>query len=77
MCGTLFPKILQPSSSDPTSPLWLAPEQVRVITIGEEEPLLNYAKQVVNKLRARQVRATGDFSGDPMKAKIANASMQP
>src|SRR5688572_16969970 len=54
-------------------PLWLAPEQVRVITIGEDEPLLNYAKQIVNELRAQQVRATGDYGSDPMKAKIANA----
>ncbi len=54
-------------------PLWLAPDQVRVITIGEDEPLLNYAKQIVNELRAHQVRATGDYGSDPMKAKIANA----
>ena len=25
-------------------PLWLAPEQVRVLTIGDEEPLVDYAK---------------------------------
>src|SRR5204863_7891837 len=54
-------------------PLWLAPEQVRVITLGTEEPLLNYAKDVVNQLRAQQVRAEGDYSNDPMKAKIAEA----
>ncbi len=54
-------------------PLWLAPDQVRVITIGEDEPLLNYAKPIVNDMRAHQVRATGDFGSDPMKAKIANA----
>ncbi len=54
-------------------PLWLALEQVRVITIGEDEPLLNYAKQIVNELRGQQVRATGDYGSDPMKAKIANA----
>jgi threonyl-tRNA synthetase len=54
-------------------PLWLAPEQVRVLTIGEDEPLLNYAKDVVNQLRAQQVRAEGDYSNDPVKAKIAEA----
>lgn len=54
-------------------PLWLAPEQVRVLTLGEEEPLLNYAKDVVNQLRAQQVRAEGDYGNDPIKAKIANA----
>ncbi len=34
-------------------PLWLAPEQVRVLTIGEEEPLVNYAKAIVQRT-ARQ-----------------------
>ena len=54
-------------------PPWLAPEQVRLITIGDDEPLLNYAKQIVNELRAHEVRIVGDFSSDPMKAKIAEA----
>jgi threonyl-tRNA synthetase len=54
-------------------PLWLAPEQVRVITIGDDEKLLSYAKSISDELRANFVRATTDFSSDPMKAKIAEA----
>src|SRR5207253_1953369 len=54
-------------------PLWLAPEQVRVITIGDEQPLTDYAKGIVAELRAAGVRANGDYGTDPMKAKIANA----
>jgi threonyl-tRNA synthetase len=54
-------------------PLWLAPDQVRVITIGDDEALLNYAKGIVSELRAQGVRAEGDYGTDPMKAKIANA----
>jgi threonyl-tRNA synthetase len=54
-------------------PLWLAPDQVRVLTLGEEEPLLNYAKAIVNELRANFVRVSADFSTDPIKAKIAEA----
>jgi threonyl-tRNA synthetase len=54
-------------------PLWLAPEQVRVLTIGEDERLLTYAKQIVNELRANFVRVESDFGTDPIKAKIANA----
>ncbi len=42
-------------------PLWLAPEQVRVMTIGEEEPLVNYAKAIVNELRASFVRVRVGF----------------
>jgi len=54
-------------------PLWLAPEQVRIITIGDDEPLLNYAKAISNELRANFVRVINDFGSDPMKAKIAEA----
>jgi threonyl-tRNA synthetase len=54
-------------------PLWLAPEQVRVLTLGEEEPLLNYAKAIVNELRTNFVRVVADFGSDPIKAKIAEA----
>jgi len=54
-------------------PLWLAPEQVRVLTLGEEEPLLNYAKAIANELRAHFVRCESDFRTDPIKAKIAEA----
>ncbi len=54
-------------------PLWLAPDQVRVITIGDDEALVNYSKQIVAELRAHEVRADGDYGSEPMKAKIAEA----
>ena len=54
-------------------PLWLAPDQVRVITIGDDEALMNYSKQIVAELRAHEVRAEGDYGSEPMKAKIAEA----
>jgi len=59
-------------------PLWLAPDQVRVITLGaEDDPasatLMDYAKGIVNELRAGQVRVSTDFGTDPVKAKIAHA----
>lgn len=54
-------------------PLWLAPDQVRVITIGEDEALVKYAKDLHHELRAHGVRADLDLGSDPMKAKIADA----
>jgi threonyl-tRNA synthetase len=54
-------------------PLWLAPEQVRILTIGDEEPLMNYAKAIANELRGNFVRVETDFRTDPIKAKIAEA----
>jgi len=54
-------------------PLWLAPDQVRVITLNDDEALINYAKPIVNELRANMVRVDSDFSATPFKAKIADA----
>ncbi|MDB6022501.1 MAG: threonyl-tRNA synthetase, partial [Pedosphaera sp.] len=54
-------------------PLWLAPEQVRVLTLGDDPALVNYAKGIVAELRAEMVRAEGDYRTDPIKAKIAQA----
>jgi threonyl-tRNA synthetase len=54
-------------------PLWLAPDQVRVITLNDDEALIAYAKPIVAELRANMVRVDSDFSAMPFKAKIANA----
>ncbi|HZL43927.1 MAG TPA: threonine--tRNA ligase [Verrucomicrobiae bacterium] len=54
-------------------PLWLAPEQVRVLTLGDEEPLVHYAKAVVSELRSHFVRAESDFGTDKINGKIQRA----
>jgi threonyl-tRNA synthetase len=54
-------------------PLWLAPEQVRILPIGDEEPLLEYSRAIQKELREHGVRAELDPSNDPIKAKIAAA----
>ena len=54
-------------------PLWLAPEQVQVLTIGEEQPLVDYAKGIVQELRAHMVRASGDYTNDKINGKIQRA----
>jgi threonyl-tRNA synthetase len=54
-------------------PLWLAPEQVRVITLNDDPALIDYANPILSKLRAGMVRAEADFGSEPVKAKIAAA----
>jgi threonyl-tRNA synthetase len=54
-------------------PLWLAPDQVRVITLNDDAALIDYAQPIVNELRANMVRVDSDFSATPFKAKISNA----
>ena len=54
-------------------PLWLAPEQVRILPIGDEASLLDYSRAIQTELRAHQVRCELDASSDHIKAKIASA----
>ena len=54
-------------------PLWLAPEQVRVLPLGAEAPLLDYARSVHEELRAHEVRAEIDLSTDQINGKVLRA----
>ena len=54
-------------------PLWLSPEQVRIITIGDDPKLTDYARSVLKELRAHQVRAEIDDSTDKINGKIQRA----
>ena len=51
-------------------PLWLAPEQVRVLTIGEDEKLVEYANSIVRELRGHFVRAERRSSSTKSTAKF-------
>jgi threonyl-tRNA synthetase len=54
-------------------PLWLAPDQVRLLAIGEDEKLVTYAKAIIAELRASFVRADGDLGNDKINGKIQRA----
>jgi threonyl-tRNA synthetase len=54
-------------------PLWLSPEQVRILTISDDAKLLDYARSILNELRAHQVRAEIDESSDKINGKIQRA----
>jgi threonyl-tRNA synthetase len=55
-------------------PLWLAPEQVRVVTVSEKSEA--YGRDVEAKLIAAGLRATGDYRGIKLNAKIREAQLQ-
>jgi threonyl-tRNA synthetase len=57
-------------------PLWLAPEQVRILTIGAEEPLVDFARSIHAELRTHEVRAELDLSTDKINGKIQRAEQQ-
>jgi threonyl-tRNA synthetase len=54
-------------------PLWLSPEQVRILTISDEPKLIDYARSILKELRADQVRAEIDESSDKINGKIQRA----
>ena len=54
-------------------PLWLSPEQVRILTIGDDAKLIDYSMSILNELRAHQVRAEIDKSTDQINGKIQRA----
>jgi threonyl-tRNA synthetase len=55
-------------------PLWLAPEQVRVLPISERH--LEYGSSVLHRLLVAQIRATIDDSSDKIGAKIRLAQLE-
>ncbi len=54
-------------------PLWLSPEQVRILPIGDDAPLIDYSRAVLDELRANYVRAELDDSSDKINGKIQRA----
>jgi len=55
-------------------PLWLAPEQVRVLPISEK--FTDYGKKIEAELRAAGFRVTGDYRPEKIGAKIREAQLE-
>lgn len=55
-------------------PLWLAPEQVRVMSIGEK--FEDYAREVEQKLRTAGFRVTSDLRSAKINAKVRDAQVE-
>jgi threonyl-tRNA synthetase len=55
-------------------PLWLAPEQVRIVPISDK--VLDYAKALLDQLLAADLRVTLDTHSDKLGAKIRRAEIE-
>jgi threonyl-tRNA synthetase len=55
-------------------PLWLAPEQVRVVTVSEK--FEDYGRQVEQRLAAAGLRVSGDWRAEKIGAKIRDAQLE-
>src|SRR5207302_702376 len=55
-------------------PLWLAPEQARVLTVSEK--FNDYARKVEAALRAAGFRVTGDYRPEKIGFKVREAQLE-
>lgn len=55
-------------------PLWLAPEQARVLVVSQK--FEEYGRQVERELKAAGLRATGDYRPEKIGAKIREAQLR-
>jgi threonyl-tRNA synthetase len=55
-------------------PLWLAPEQVRVLAVSQK--FEEYGRQVEKQLVQAGLRATGDYRPEKIGAKIRDAQLE-
>ncbi len=54
-------------------PVWLAPEQVRFITVNQTDPIVNYANELVEKAKELGLRVTADNSNESVGKKIRSS----
>ena len=55
-------------------PLWLAPEQARILTVSEKAE--GYARDIQAKMRAAELRVEGDYRSEKLGAKIRDAQLE-
>jgi threonyl-tRNA synthetase len=55
-------------------PLWLAPEQVRVMVVSQK--FEDYARQVQQRLAAAGLRVSGDYRAEKINAKVRDAQLE-
>jgi threonyl-tRNA synthetase len=55
-------------------PLWLAPEQVRLLTVSQKSE--SYGQEVEKRLQAARVRVVADYRAEKLGAKIRDAQLE-
>ena len=56
-----------------TFPLWLAPEQMRILTVSDKSE--EYGRNVLEKMKAAGLRVDGDFRSEKLGAKIRDGQL--
>lgn len=56
-------------------PIWLAPEQLRIITVNQEDDTVEYAETILSKAKELGLRAEVDNSSESVGKKIRSSEM--
>lgn len=56
-------------------PLWLAPEQLRIVTINQDEKVLDFADKLLRQANEQGLRAHVDDSGETLSKKIRESEI--
>jgi threonyl-tRNA synthetase len=56
-------------------PVWLAPEQLRIITLNQEQSVVDFATTLADQAKALKVRATIDSDNESVGKKIRKAEL--
>ena len=56
-------------------PVWVAPEQIRIISLNQEDATVEYAQNVLNQAKALGLRATVDNASESVGKKIRAAEL--
>jgi threonyl-tRNA synthetase len=56
-------------------PVWLAPEQIRLVTVNQEETTVNFAQKVLEQSKALGLRVSIDNDNESVGKKIRNAEV--
>src|SRR5690606_27424790 len=56
-------------------PIWLAPEQIRIVAINSDQNVVNFSTDIANKAKKLGLRATVDDSNESVGKKIRTAEL--
>lgn len=56
-------------------PVWLAPEQVRIITVNQEDETVKFAESILEKAKGKGLRVTIDNDNESVGKKIRSAEL--
>jgi threonyl-tRNA synthetase len=56
-------------------PVWLAPEQIRIITVNQESKTVKFANEILNKAQEINLRVVIDNSNESVGKKIRQAEI--